>query len=306
MSKVYRIGVSELPYIYGISPFMSTKEWFEKKLADIKTETNFAMDKGNFLEDDILEIFSKYFQVGKVVHNKDKEMFSVMDGRFVCVPDGWIEVEESNSESSIIPLEAKFTTRRDLLNNYVLQLTAELAIMNASHGYLLIMTPETLCESHPSKAIEVMCVERDEKVEKEIYQNVEFYLSCLDKGEMPETIKDEAYFIYEQNETDDHSIVIPDGGIDELCEKYDELSNEIEGIKKIQNEIKKKLECMAGGKDYIRGYKYGYKKISYTKEPSIEISTTFSDLLKRYNIPFILNEPKTVSYYKIVKIKGKE
>ncbi len=304
MEKTYRIGVSELPYIYGISPFLSTKEWFERKLKGEKVSTTFAMEKGNLLEDDILEIFAKYFQVGRVFVNTDREMYSMMDGRFVCIPDGWIE-SVINGESRLIPLEAKFTTRKDLLNNYVLQLTAELMILDASYGYLLIMTPETLCESHPSKAIEVICVERDTSIEKDIQERVKMFLKYLDDGKIPEDISSKINTEHEQEVIDD-PIVVPDGSIDELCEKYEELSSEIDRITKIRNEVKRKIDSIANGRDYVRGYKYGYKKIEYTREGNIEISLTFEELLKRYSIPYSINEPKTVSYYKIVKIKGKE
>lgn len=290
-----RIGTSYLPVIMDKSPFMTKKEyWLQLKGLLDKPSQTFGMKRGVLFEDDIIAIVEDEYHLR--ISTTD-ELFEKEYANFVlvCKIDGYVDREQK------VVVEVKLSNRNpaEVFDIYYPQVMGELMILRnegfADYAYLIVADLRKLFDaSSVEDCIKMFMVEYDEVAANNIVHTVASFVNSLELDECP---YEDLYVVNEDE------IVITIDGLDELGAEYDRVLLEIEELKKYSNAVKKKMEALANGRDYIRGRKYGLKKIRYVSNGCVEIPFENERILKELNIPYKVKPSKEVNYYKLVKLK---
>ncbi len=292
---MYKIGVSSFPVIMGNSPFSDIRElWMQMKGILEKPEQTFGMLRGSLFEDDIISLFEQHYHV-KV--NTTDELFKLGFDKFeiVCKIDGYIIQDDEK-----IVVEVKLTNN-PVLEGYYAQVMGEIMVMQnygfSDKAYLVVVDGGKLfTASSFEDCCIVYVIDFNEDYKNLLLERINEFVDTLELNECPYPEK-----VTVNNE---ESIVITIDSLDELGDEYERVSGEINSLSNYKKAIMSKMESLADGKEYIRGNRYGLKKISYTADGCIEVPLGLEDTLTKFNIPHKVKQGRDISYYKLTKLKG--
>lgn len=292
----YRIGASEVPIIMGCNPYKSIVELWNAKKKGLQNEHLDVMYKGELFEDDILQLFS-IFTGYKIIHNSGAniEKFTALDGKLVCIPDGFVESEEEDGTIKRIPIEVKFTNNIRMKQAYVAQLATELYMLNSDYGYIVISTPDHIKNEEIGDMFDVICVDYDKDFNEKLEEKINEFIDSLSLDECPYKPNN---IVEEYNEYR----ISEDASIDDICMEYERLSREIDELNRQKDGLKKVMRNMLGKDDLINGVNYAIRKVKINRASKIEIDCSFENVLRKYSIPYIFKQPVHIEYAKVERI----